>query len=589
MSLVQDPSSRGVAAYTISMYSNIPTLQSFKVVWGLGNDMVAALAALIRNIIDLRTDEEFGPSTQFYVYSAAEHALLQRHLIDTALTVGPHDFMVQTAVRLCIGALSEGASLLTTAFQPLVLSGALLDFLGKKGARKKAELQMCAGRLGLSSDGTVEQLRLRIMNEIERLKREGGRSLGSRMELGQLPRIVVVAREVERLLALPIPGYWDLVDCASCLLSPEPSCPSDDDIFVLHKDGKSVQVKIALQRRNWCIFGIVKSIRTRVSSSATGKPELLVNNARVLSADFMDICRQEHLRKLFFMQQVCISFESNSDYLNKVLQFEVLAKLTELWRSRIDGCPDAPILAYRGSPAHAGVTKHQFTLISGSLDIPADKDRAFFDYLLTEDCDTAGSGNDSDQSNIPVEALFDDLGVSGLVFPLNRYTKVKWEEQHPLVQSHLLVADLRDIDIQGNNTIVTIQTWGNYNVKLLPGHHYRLSPRLIDFNLAKVLSTLLELDLRVGDDEPESTEVPFVQLMTNPRSLAFDQDNSHGTSDSILKAEINIQTLFRELHELGSDPAGKLLLKASQRHATRRILSQRLTVIWGPPGELRVF
>jgi len=32
-----------------------------------------------------------------------------------------------------IGALCEGAALLATSFQPLVLSGALLDFLGKDG------------------------------------------------------------------------------------------------------------------------------------------------------------------------------------------------------------------------------------------------------------------------------------------------------------------------------------------------------------------------------------------------------------------------------------------------------------------------
>lgn len=306
LSLIQDPASKAVAGYTFSVFSAVPTLQSFKPVWGEGGDLVPALASLIRTILDLQSRYDPIPRTQFYVFSSTEHAILQRHLIDTALTVGSVDIAMQAAVRLCIGALSEGASLLSTVFQPLVLSGALLDFLGKKGARKKAELQTCLQRLGLSSDGTVEQLRLRITEEVERLKRGGGRRSpgSSRMELGQLPRVVVAAREVERLLALPIAGYWELPECASLLLSQNSRCPSDDDIFLDHKEGRTVQAKIALQKRNWCIHEVIRNLRVRVASATTGLPELLVNEARVLSAEFMDICKQEQLRKLFFMQQV---------------------------------------------------------------------------------------------------------------------------------------------------------------------------------------------------------------------------------------------------------------------------------------------
>ena len=306
LSLIQDPASKTVVHYTVSIFPTLPVLRSFKPVWGEGNDLVPALASLIRTILEIRSVSDSVPRTQFYVFSSAEHGVLQRHLIDTALTLEPLDTALQADIRLCIGALSEGASLLSTAFQPLVLSGALLDFLGKKGARKKTELQTCLERLGLSRDGTVEQMRLRITEEVERLKGEGGRLSAepSRMELGQLPRVVVVAREVERLLALPIAGYWDLPECVSLLLSRNPQCPSDDDIFLDHKEGRSMQVKMSLQKRNWCIHEVIRNIRVRVANATTGHPELLVNEARALSVEFMDICRQEHLRKLFFMQQV---------------------------------------------------------------------------------------------------------------------------------------------------------------------------------------------------------------------------------------------------------------------------------------------
>lgn len=308
LSLVQDPASNEIASFTFSVFTAVSALRSTKPVWGAGNDLIPTLASLIQTILDLRSRHDPIPRTQFYVFSSTEHALLQRHFVETALTLEPLDIALQTSVRLCIGALSEGVSFLSTAFQPVILSGALLDFLGKKGFGNKVELQTCLERLGLSREGTVEQLRLRVTQEIERLKREGGRvnAGSSRMELGQLPRIVVVAREVERLLALPVPGYWDLPECASLLLSHDPQCPSDEDIFFDYKEGRGVQVQVALQKRNWCIHEVIQNLRIRVGSAATGRPELLVNEARALSAEFMDICKQEHLRKLFFMQQVPI-------------------------------------------------------------------------------------------------------------------------------------------------------------------------------------------------------------------------------------------------------------------------------------------
>jgi hypothetical protein len=44
---------------------------------------------------------------------------------------------------------------------------------------------------------------------------------------------------------------------------------------------------------------VLDNLRERVSPF-----HLLVNNARELSVNFMDLCQQEYLRKLFFMQQV---------------------------------------------------------------------------------------------------------------------------------------------------------------------------------------------------------------------------------------------------------------------------------------------
>ncbi|KAJ7188762.1 hypothetical protein C8R46DRAFT_1055706 [Mycena filopes] len=555
ISLVVDPASStaGFATFCISIFSSIPSFQP-EPFHGSQATFLPTLASILRPILALTEAVRPAPLTQFYVFSAGEQTALQTHLIDSALTSAS-----DSDIRLCLGALAQGVSLLQTTFQPLLLSGALLNFMGKG---RKAELQAYLDRMGLqvSTAGTVEALRQRIQQEIQRLQDEG-RSIDDdkRTELGQLPRVVVLKREIESLLALPVPGSWDLAEGAFTLLPPssvDRKCPTDEEVFNAYKQsGDSLEaLQDKLEQRNSSIYGVLQNMRTRISS---GGAELLVNDARKLTANFMDICKEEHLRKLFFMQQ-----------------FEVLAKLTELWRARIDGCPDAPVLEYKETIQGAKGLEHTFYLLSGSLDIPAgDKDKAFYDYILTQD--------ETGFDDIPVEALFDDLSVAGLVFPLNRNTKAKWDTQSPIVRQKLLVAYLRDIAVDGQRTKVTLQTWGEWGVRFAAGLHYRLSPRLVDFNTTKVLSTLLELDIAATTRQDE--EVPFLQLILDPKSFGDDPEFIE-TGKEFVKVENNIQSMFRQLKTLSAGAAEALVLKPSQHRAVQRILSSRLSVLWGPPG-----
>lgn len=237
-----------------------------------------------------------------------------------------------------------------------------------------------------------------------------------------------------------------------------------------------------------------------------------------------------------------------------------------MWKARIEGCPDAPVLEYKETVQGAKGVQHTFYLLSGSLDMPSgDKDKAFYDYIMTED--------DTGPDDIPVEALFDDLSVAGLLFPLNRNTKSKWDAQNVIVRRKLLVADLRDIAVDGQRTKVTIQTWGGWDVKLVAGHHYRLSPRLIDFNTTKILSTLLELDIAATTSF--DADVPFLQLILNPRSFGDDPEFVE-MGKEFVKVENNIQSMFRQLKDLDTaGGAGALVLKPSQHRAVQRILSSR--------------
>lgn len=225
--------------------------------------------------------------------------------------------------------------------------------------------------------------------------------------------------------------------------------------------------------------------------------------------------------------------------------------------------------------------EYVFVLISGVLDIQGgekDKDRAFYDYLLVAD-DTATSES---VTHIPPEALFDDLGVSGLVFPLNHYTKARWDNQDAVVRQNLLLADLRDICSDGLFTKVVVRTWGGIGVQLEPGRQYRISPRLVDFNSTKVLSTLVELDFQCTGDTAKPS-LPFLQLITNAKAFALNEEDPEVVKQ-LRKDSKRIQKLFRDLQGLDVEAAKHLVLKSSQNRAAQRILLHRLSVVWGPPG-----
>lgn len=270
----------------------------------------------------------------------------------------------------------------------------------------------------------------------------------------------------------------------------------------------------------------------------------------------------------------------------------MLTKLSELWQSRIDGCPDAALLQYKFTKKSSdGKYLHTFALVSGSVEAPNDKERSYFEYILCEDTDyiTSGGNNHFD-SGIPVEALFNDLLVFNLVFPLTNSTRSRWDAQPREVQGRVFVADVDDIMLRGSTTMVTCKTWGAFDLRLGGGKIYRLSKRLVDFNLNKVLSTLLELDLQTPFHPPlhlPNPPVPaFLQLFARPREFAtlVAEDDEEGNATTLLKEESIIHHAYRNLVQLDVKGVERLVLMSSQRRALQRVLSHRLTVIWGPPG-----
>lgn len=287
-----------VASFSRKSNISVPTS-----IFSDGEDFIPKLSNLIRTI------DSSSNTSQFYVWSLGEQLLLQSHIINAALTGAS-----EPDIRLCIGALCQGASLLQTNFQPLLLSGSMISFLGK-GRNPKANYQKYLEQLGLSTEGAVDVLRKRfeLEAEIRRLQEnlksthnENGET--RQKELGQLLRVVVLKKEIERQLALPVPGYWDLPECVVQLLSSSESegvCPDDGQIWAAYRGRETEDLNCLLNRRSEVMYGVLKELRLRAVSAAGHS--LFVNEAKRISTEFMDFCSQPHIRKLFFMQQVCLT------------------------------------------------------------------------------------------------------------------------------------------------------------------------------------------------------------------------------------------------------------------------------------------
>lgn len=177
---------------------------------------------------------------------------------------------------------------------------------------------LCLRRLGLpTKPGTDNELRERIKVELSRLKASTGRSTpsannagynDSRCEIGSLPRVVVLKSEVDRILALPIAGYWDLPQCHAVLTARQGPqrvvCPAEDAIYSAFASNQVELVKRLLSQRTRCVFEVLTRARGLCEALSGRSVSILVNQARMLHSEFMDVCRQDYLRKLFFMQQV---------------------------------------------------------------------------------------------------------------------------------------------------------------------------------------------------------------------------------------------------------------------------------------------
>lgn len=287
-----------LASFCISSFA--PTDPFAPPIVGLVQDFIPAMAGLLRHI----QKEAPAARTQIYTYSIPERGAVISHLINATVSdkYSPED------IQLCLGTLCEGASILRTDYQPLILSGVLLSFLSKRNTLKLRHLQTCCQRLHLDDKGTVEVLRARIETEQKRLAgaAESAESAPRRREIGQLGKVVVLKQEIQRLIALPFPGYTDLPQTAEALLrGASIRCASDDELFAAWSTHDRSKLKVGLEARNRCMRALVRNLRDRIAENGPIEKNLL-NEAKPLESGMTALCRSKPLRKLLYMLQVSL-------------------------------------------------------------------------------------------------------------------------------------------------------------------------------------------------------------------------------------------------------------------------------------------
>jgi len=299
VSIVIDVGTKTLAKFCLSSFTTTDPFAPPIV--GSAQEFVPLLSDLLRRI---QTERPAG-RTQIYTYSPPERDAIISHLINVAVS----DTSSSDDIQLCVGTLCDGASLLLTDYQPLVLSDMFLSLLSKQNSLKPQQLKACCQRLNLDDTGTVEMLRARIEAERKRLAgaADSANHAPRRREIGQLRKIVVLKQEIQRLIALPIPGYTDLPQIAQVLLlGANIGCASDDELFAAWSSHDEARLKVGLEARNRCMWALVRNIRDRIALSGPIEKTLL-NEAKPLETNgMMDLCRSKPLRKLSFMLQVSL-------------------------------------------------------------------------------------------------------------------------------------------------------------------------------------------------------------------------------------------------------------------------------------------
>ncbi|KAI8801408.1 hypothetical protein BJ742DRAFT_31731 [Cladochytrium replicatum] len=506
--------------------------------------IVYDLAALLRKLQELNASRGSFARVQFYVFDESEKHALVNLLVDMACSRPTESFDEDDDLSLCIAGLLDDSQVLLTVVQPSLIDVGKL-FGDSKGKMKKAKLQQfvklfCA-MLGVEVDvsGTVEQLFARLKDLI--------RQSSGRNPSWKLPRISCMRKAVQDLVCIPVPGYFGIEDCARWLLdSKDVKDISLAGIFELWTTAQNESAEDALIARTRLTADVAKDLRRRVQSTVEQKnlklSDILINDAPVFDPIVLNVCTNPHLRKLLFMTQ-----------------YEVITKMENIVQARCRSTRQIEL-------SYDRFGKEQYTYVfKVRQGLAYVEETEFFDFLLVRDV----------PGNIVFPALFfDDLSFC---------STFKFQLQHrddslQVIREHVAFANVVNVDRQANEVTLQVRYTKGWFRFPRAGEVFRLFERYVDFNLSKVVRSLLETQI----ESTNATQPVFVKFVSTGHVF-----NARPPFDKtpLVKEEKQMYRAYKHWRSLETTPNIALLhFMPSQRKAFQSFIERTTTVIRGPPG-----
>jgi hypothetical protein len=239
----------------------------------------------------------------------------------------------------------------------------------------------------------------------------------------------------------------------------------------------------------------------------------------------------------------------------------MLLSLKDLWNERIDDSRAAPVVEFKEF-ASDGSYNVYFTLVEGSKDIDIQTDVRLYEWILTRH-----------GANENAQILFDDLNFFNARFPIRMS---KWSEQPETILKNIAVANPSNLNATEAKPTIEMQLYRSSKFELKQGQRFCLYRRYIDFNTPKILRNFLEID-----SASRTRRSLFLRLLDNPNELGRQSVLDEAEN---MREEARLNTLYRQLRELGDNDAGQLVFQRSQRRVMQSILKRQVTIAWGPPG-----
>lgn len=213
------------------------------------------------------------------------------------------------------------------------------------------------------------------------------------------------------------------------------------------------------------------------------------------------------------------------------------------------------------------VIEARFTVIEGESDLAPSNGLDLYDQLV---CRVRYDGE-------RLETNFDDLQF------FDKYVKGRpfarqWHTQHEGILQNIGIATITKVTpgYKGMPSMGTFTMIDLSQYRPQKGEIIRVLPRLVDFNLPKVMKNLVRIDQHATREGRSY----FLNLLQDSEGIGARQM----PDGSQLEAQaLRLITVYNERNRI-SDDVRPLIFKRSQRAAMLSILRQHLTIIWGPPG-----